>query len=273
MKKATAVMAIVLSALLLESAVARAAHQFLHRTSCTRPIIAALVSAASQSVAGSGPEQEFLKAVSQGREADVSRLLEENPRLAFASESHGISALMLAIYGQRSSVVKLILDRRQDGLSVFEAAALGQDDVLQSLLTRTPGLAKEYGPDGFTALHLSAYFGHRLSMERLLRAGADIDAYSHNKFHACTLQSAAAATQLEAARVLLTKGANPNCRGDGGYSPLHEAAGSGQLELARLLLQHKADVSAKGDDGKTPLDVAVEEKQSAILGLLKEEAK
>ena len=73
--------------------------------------------------------------------------------------------------------------------------------------------------------------------------------------------------------MLLRKGANPNCRGDGGYSPLHEAAGSGQLELARLLLQHKADVSAKGDDGKTPLDVAVEEKQGAILGLLKKEAK
>jgi ankyrin repeat protein len=271
MKKATAVMALVLSALPLESAIANAAHQFLHRVSWSRPIIAAFVSAASQSLAGSGPEQEFLKAVSQGREADVSRLLEENPRLALASEKHGISALMLAIYGRRSPVVQLILDRRQD-LSVFEAAALGQDGVLQSLLTRTPGLAKEYGPYGFTALHLSAYFGHRFSMEQLIRAGADIDAYSHNRFRACPLQSAAAATQLEAARVLLTKGANPNCRGDGGYSPLHEAAGSGQLELARLLLQHKADVSAKGDDGKTPLDVAVEEKQGAILGLLKKEA-
>ena len=113
----------------------------------------------------------------------------------------------------------------------------------------------------------------RKRVRELIRAGADIDAYSHNKFHSCPLQSAAAATQLEAARVLLTKGANPNCRGDGGYSPLHEAAGSGQLELARLLLQHQADISAKGDDGKTPLDVAVEAKQSAILGLLKKEAK
>jgi ankyrin repeat protein len=110
-------------------------------------------------------------------------------------------------------------------------------------------------------------------MEQLIQAGANIDAYSRNKFHACPLQSAAAASQLEAARVLLTKGASPNCRGDGGYSPLHEAAGSGQLELARLLLQHKADVSAKGDDGKTALDVASEEKQGAILELLKKEAK
>jgi ankyrin repeat protein len=273
MKKATMVMTILLSALLLESAVASAAHQFFHRMSWSRPIIAALVYAASQNVEGSGPEQEFLKAVSEGHDADVKRLLEANPRLAFASEEHGISALMLAIYGQRSSTAQLILARRNNNLSVFEAAALGQDGVLQSLLARTPGLAKEYGPDGFTALHLSSYFGHRLAMEQLIQAGANIDAYSRNKFHACPLQSAAAASQLEAARVLLTKGASPNCRGDGGYSPLHEAAGSGQLELARLLLQHKADVSAKGDDGKTALDVASEEKQGAILELLKKEAK
>jgi len=110
-------------------------------------------------------------------------------------------------------------------------------------------------------------------MKELIRAGADIDAYSQNKFHACPLQSATAANQLEAARVLLAKGANPNCRGDGGYSPLHEAAGSGQLELARLLLQHRADTSAKGDDGKTPWDVAAEQKQGAILELLKREGK
>ena len=273
MKKATVVMAIVLSALLLEFAVASAAHQFLHRMSWSRPIIAALVSVASQNAEGSGPEEEFLRAVSQGCDADVSRMLEENPRLAVAREGHGISALMLAIYGQRSSVVQLIVARRHDNLSVFEAAALGQDGVLQSLLTRTPGLAKEYGPDGFAALHLSSYFGHLLSMEQLIRAGADVDVYSHNNFHACRLQLAAAASRLEAARLLLTKGANPNCRSEGGYSPLHEAAGSGQLELAQLLLQHKADVSAKGDDGKTPLDVASEEKQDAILELLKKEAK
>jgi uncharacterized protein len=145
--------------------------------------------------------------------------------------------------------------------------------VLPSLLTGTPGLAKVYGPDGFTALHLSSYFGHRSSMEHLIGAGANIDAYSRNKFDACPIQSANAASQLEAARVLLPKGANANCRGDGGYSPLHQAAGSGQLELARLLLQHKADLSAKGDDGKRPWDVAVEGKQGAILELLKKEVK
>ena len=273
MKKATMVTTIVLAVLLLDSAVASAARQLLHWMSWSRPVIAAIVSAASQNVEGSGLEEEFLKAVSQGRTADASKLLNENPRLAFAHEGHGISALMLALYSQQPSVVQLLLAKRHGDLSVFEAAALGQDGVLQSLLARTPGLAKEYGPDGFTALHLSSYFGHPLSMEQLIGAGADVNAYSHNKFHACPLQSAAAASQLEAARVLLTKGANPNCRGDGGYSPLHEAAGSGQLELIRLLLQSKADVSGKGDDGKTALDVATEEKQGAIVELLKKEVK
>jgi hypothetical protein len=273
MKKTTLVMTIVLSAVLLESAVASAAHQFLHHMSWSRPIIAALVSAASQNVPGRGAEEELFKAVSEGRDSDVGKLLEENPRLAFAHEGHGVSVLMLAIYSQRPAVVQLILARRNKDLSVFEASALGQDEILHSLLTRNPGLSRQVGQDGFTALHLASYFGHKVAMEQLVRAGANVDAYSQNKFHACPLQSATAASQLEAARTLLTMGANPNCHGDGGYSPLHEAAASGQVELARLLLQHKADVSAKGDDGKTPWDVATEEKQAAILELLKKEAK
>jgi ankyrin repeat protein len=271
MEKRTMVMAVVLSALLVESAVFTAAHQLLHRMSWSRPFVAALLAATTQDLSGNG--EEFLKAVSQGRDADVNGLLDEKPYVAFAHEGHSISALMLALYGQRPAVAQSILGWRHDDLSIFEAAAFGQDEVLPSLLTSTPGLAKEYGPDGFAALHLSSYLGHRSSMEHLIGAGANIDAYSRNKFHACPLQSATVASQLEAARVLLTKGANANCRGDGGYSPVHQAAGSGQLELARLLLQHKADPSAKGDDGKGPWDVAVEGKRGAILGLLKREVK
>ena len=273
MKKGAVVMAIVLFALLLECRRARAAHQYPHQASWSRPIIATLLAGASQNVSGSGPEGKFLKVDSQGREADVDKRLDENPRLAFAHEGHGISAVTLAIYRQGPTPAMLILACRHDGLSLFDAAALGPGDVLESLLTRTPGLAKEFGPDGFTALHLASYFGHEVSIKQLTRAVGNIDAYSQNKFHASPLQSAAAASQLEAARLLFKKGANPNCRGDGGHSPLHLAAGSGQPELARLLLQHKADVAAKGDDGKTRWDVAAEEKQGTLLELLKKEGK
>lgn len=216
-------------------------------------------------------EDEFCQAVSAGRETDVATMLATDPEMAWAKDKRGISALMLAVYRDRAAVVHLILAQRRDDLSVFEAAALGRDDVLQVLLRRDPGQAGEFGPDGFTALHLASYFGQTRSQELLIRAGADINAYSRNKFHAAPLQSAAAARQLEAARVLLAHGADPNCHGEEGYTPLHEAAATGQVSLVRLLLRYKADATAQGDDGKTPWDLAAH--QPAVRDLLGKEIK
>jgi ankyrin repeat protein len=266
MKKMDVVLALLLGALLLEGALGRAGERFLGRPWGRQ--VAALLAGMPQDAPPTA-EGRFLEAISAGREAEARRMLDADPRLAFAKDRRDISALMLAIYGGRTPLVDAFLAIRQNKLSVFEAAALGKDDVLQTLLRQEPGLAREFGPDGFTALHLASYFGHPSSQEVLIRAGADVNAYSRNRFHAAPLQSAAAARQLEAARVLLARRANPDCVGEGGYTPLHEAAATGQVELVRLLLQHKADLAARGDDGKTSLDLAIQEKQSAVAELLK----
>ena len=84
---------------------------------------------------------------------------------------------------------------------------------------------------------------------------------------------AAAARQINAARTLLQHGANPNCKGDEGYTPLHEAAGNGQIEMIQLLIANGADISAKGEDGKTRWDIDVQQKQNnEVLALLNKEA-
>ena len=233
--------------------------------------LAAVRLAGQAPAAPASPEEKFCQAAFAGREAEVAAMLAANPGLASAKDQRGFSALMLAVYRDRAAVVRMILVQRKDDLSVFEAAALGRDDVLEAVLRQDPGQARAFGPDGFTALHLASFFGHPQSQELLIRAGADVNAYSRNRFHAAPLQSAAAARQLEAAQVLLAHGANPNCQGEEGYTPLHEAAATGQVELVRLLLRHRADTTAQGDDGKTPWDVATQ--QPAVRELLRKEAK
>ena len=69
---------------------------------------------------------------------------------------------------------------------------------------------------------------------------------------------------------LIARGANVNCRGEQGGTPLHEAAGNGQIEFAKLLLDHGANVNAKDDNGKTPLTIALEEKQTEMAKFLRE---
>jgi ankyrin repeat protein len=69
----------------------------------------------------------------------------------------------------------------------------------------------------------------------LLRYGADVNRWDED--HSTTpLLIAALDNQIEAVRLLLAAGADPNVRGDEGESPLRFCAEKGHLEMARLLL-------------------------------------
>lgn len=56
---------------------------------------------------------------------------------------------------------------------------------------------------------------------------------------------------------LLARGANPNARDIGGYTPLHYAAMHDHPELVRRLIQHKADPTFKTQQGLLASDVAI----------------
>ncbi len=69
----------------------------------------------------------------------------------------------------------------------------------------------------------------------LLRHGAAVNAWDEG--HTTTaLLNAAMINHLEAARILLAAGADPNVLNDEGFSPLRYCAHEGLLEMARLLL-------------------------------------
>ncbi|XP_059159027.1 ankyrin-1-like [Physella acuta] len=60
------------------------------------------------------------------------------------------------------------------------------------------------------------------------------------------------------ARFLLHHGADVNCRGVGGTTPLLISAGSGFTEICSLLVENGADVNVTDDDGETPLMVSIQ---------------
>lgn len=215
--------------------------------------------------------EDFLKAIASGSDRQVAAMLKRDPNLASVATNNGTSALLFAMYQQQPGIAQVILPHRKGDLTIFESAALGQEDRLRILLKQDPGVATAFSADGFTALHFASFFGQTASQELLIRAGAQLEVHSRNPLNATPLQSAAAARQLQSAGVLLEHGADPNCRGELGYTPLFEAAGSGQVQLAALLLHHGADLSLKGSDGKTALDVAVETHQAAIEAMLAKE--
>jgi uncharacterized protein len=163
-----------------------------------------------------------------------------------------LSPVLAALYqGKREEAESLAGE-----LDVLEAAALGRLDVLRIHLEGDPDALSARTPEGFTALHLAAFFGGAPAVRVLLAAGAPADADADNERSVRPLHSATASRDHDAVRALLEAGADPNVRQQGGYTPLLQAAHADDPELAELLLAHGADRTAVADDGRDPLAMA-----------------
>src|SRR4051812_18482197 len=179
---------------------------------------------------------------------DLPARLREHPELANAHDEHGVSALLLTLYHRRPEARAALLAAGAE-VGPLEAAALGDLERLHGadLSVR--------GGDGFTPLHLAAFFGGAGAVRAILATGADPDADADNTFKVHPIHSASAVGDHASVRALLEAGANPNLRQQGGFTPLHTAAHNGDAELATLLLEHGADPDAKDESGMSPRDV------------------
>jgi ankyrin repeat protein len=186
-------------------------------------------------------------------------------------DPEGRTPILLALYFRNEALATLIRERTPDP-DLFEAAALGETDLVAELMDRTPGGANAIAPDGFGVLGLSVYFGRVDTAEFLLTAGANPNTSSANAFQVRPIHSAAAhldgARSLELVKILLEGGADPNLSQAGGWTPLHQAAAHGREETAKLLVENGASLTAKSDDGRTPLEMARAKKHDALEGLL-----
>lgn len=197
----------------------------------------------------------------------VQRLVARNAALAAARDAHGLSAVTQAVYHGNADVIDALLAAEPE-LDVFEASAIGRTEDVQRLIERDPDLVSRFAPDGFTALHLAAFFGHVQNARLLIARGADIEAVARNPMRVRPLHSAAATRQLEISRLLVEAGADVNQPQERGFMPLHAAAQNGDVELTRLLLERGADPERATEDGRRAADFAGERGSQQVLALL-----
>jgi ankyrin repeat protein len=209
-------------------------------------------------------------AIASGEPSRVKRVLTRSPEALEERDEEGLSPLMRAAYEGRPEVVDVLVARGAE-IGLFEAAALGRVDLLRERVGRSKKRANAFAPDGFTPLHLAAYFGHAEAAALLLDRGADVAARSKNRrlFGLTPLASAAAGRHAEVVELLLARGADPNAGQPGGWRPLHWAALNGDLRMARALVQHGADPRVLADDRTRPLDFAIEKRHHELVGYLK----
>ena len=206
-----------------------------------------------------------MQAVEQDDAGAIFALVRADPRLRRARGEDGVSALLHALYRRRSHLVELL---RHDELDGFEAAALGDVERMMSLLFRDDMVPLLVNGDGWTALHLAAFFNQPATARLLIATGADIDARAENESRQRPLHAAVAAASAGIATQLLFMGACPDLQQKGGWTPLHLAAAYNRSDIAELLLEHGARLDIRDEAGDTPVDLAARRGHAELLARL-----
>jgi ankyrin repeat protein len=153
-------------------------------------------------------------------------------------------------------------------LDIFEAATLGDLPRLRALLANDSELAKAFSNDGFTALHLAAFFGQPGAVEMILQHAPDVNAVSRNPMKVAVINAAAASRNAEVVKLVLRAGANPDTQQPMGYTALHSAAANNSIDMVRALLDAGADPAIRTDAGQTAAEMAVEKGNTEVAAIL-----
>jgi ankyrin repeat protein len=210
----------------------------------------------------------LFEAARTGDIGTLDRLLAGDASLAMARDAQGISLLLNAYYHGRPEAAERIL-AAEPTLDVFEAATAGDAERLAELLDGDRTLVEAWSVDGYQPLMLASFFGRLEAARVLLERGASPSEASRNAMAVMPLHSAAAGRHVEVAMLLIARGAQVDARSHGGFTPLHSAAQNGDLELVRVLLAAGAGRAPISDKGLTPADMADQAGHAEAAALLR----
>lgn len=209
---------------------------------------------------------EILEAAKAGQ-LDKLKALIASDRAAIETPGTGETPLMAALYRGHLDCVEALIDAGAP-LDIFSAAALGRHEALEAALAAKPSAVHEFAYDGWTPLHLAAFFGRHDAAERLLSAGADLGAVSKNALRNTPLHAGVAGGHVDVSLLLIERGADVVIADAGGHTPFHIAAEGGYLPVAKALLERGADPHAVDAEDRTPLSRAAARGHTDIVDLI-----
>ena len=214
--------------------------------------------------------KEFQELVKKGDLDSVRAALVEDSSLLNATNEAGQSAYLLARYYRQPAVADYLLSQNPE-LDVFHKCVAGQIDAALEEIDRNPSLLQAHNSDGWTPLHLAAFFNHPELAKALINRNAALEALSTNAMQNTPLHAAAAGGGIASLALLLDAGADVNARQHGGWTALHAAAQTGNQEMAKLLLFHGADPALRAENNQSALDLALLQGHAGMAALLEQQ--
>jgi len=244
-----------------------------------------------------GREAELIEAARGGNYPQVERILSTKPKRAgpFASlrraqggissrDSRGYTALHYASLNGHKDVVQLLLSYEASCNSVDEAGSsplhlaawAGNGEVVRILLETGPSIPNVNLTNGDkeTALHCASQYGHLDAVKLLLDAGADPNI--KNIREETALDHAAQYGRIETVRLLLET--NPEMVGKytayGSmlytHTPLHLASRNGHRHVVEELLRVGLDINVRTSRGTALHEAALCGKVEVVRALLEQ---
>jgi uncharacterized protein len=216
------------------------------------------------------PETEaaFIDAIKAGEYERVKAMVSAEPTLIDARGRTGESAILTAVYHRQKEIVNLLVARGVT-LTLFEACAAGEVERAERLMANDGAAITAFSADGWTPLHLAAYFGHTKIAEMLISRAADVNARSRNATGNTPLHAALAGNHKLVAGLLLGHGADVNAADAAGWRPLHLAAANNNIDAINTLVAQGADLYAANGEAQTALSLAQEKNHREAAALLK----
>jgi ankyrin repeat protein len=196
----------------------------------------------------------LLDAIAAGDPAAVRAAISADPRTVASPGPDGVSPLLRCLYRGRRDLA-VIVRSADPPMDLADAAALDDVAAVASLLAEGAEVEARTA-DGFTPLHLAAFFDAPHTAALLIRAGADVDAVADNATRVAPLHSAVAGRSTAVVVSLVAAGAEVDAVQQGGFTALMAVAQQGDPATADLLLASGADVGRLLPDGRTAADLA-----------------
>jgi len=210
----------------------------------------------------------FIDAIKAGEFERVKAMVSADPTLIDAHSRTGESAILTAVYHRQKEIVNLLVARGVT-MRVFAACAAGEMERVERWLASDPAAVHSFSTDGWTPLHLAAFFGHTRIAELLLAHDADVAARSRNNNGNTPLHAALAGNHKMVAGLLIGRGGDVNATDAAGWRPLHLAAANNNIDAIKSLIAQGADVGASNGEGRTALSLAQEKNHRETAAFLR----
>jgi ankyrin repeat protein len=180
----------------------------------------------------------FVAAIKAKDTKKVLHMLDEHPPLMKEPIEGGITPITLAAYCGAWDIVRYMTER--GGINGLIDSIFGNEiELFTTIISAKPGAVNAYSADGWTPLHIAAYFGKDAFAVDLISRGADVNAWSQNEMRNQPLHSAIAGQASDdTIERLIAAGADTS--GEGALTPMQLAVANGRERVVELLKAHEA---------------------------------